>query len=513
MSLLRAPPAPRLRRGVAAALTALACAGAPPRPLLVEPPSGVASPVRIVRQDAKDQRPMDADGMRMQLRDLEARGRRGEAGKALGEWSDRAKETGSLDARFLAATALPDLEARWDALHALTQETSAYPWAHYGKAVVYAAWNLPDRVEAELALASRDAGLRGLAETLRGDLARALGDEDGAVTHYVRALALDPKDAEARTGRAFANRARRQADDFEAELKQSLSDLPTHAPAAEALAELYDESNRPEAKDAWTVVARLVPQHRAARLALARLAGTEDPQGAITAYEEAGKLEPLTKAQLTVLARLYLGVRDPEREKRTLEQLVKLDPMDAAAWRRIAAIVEDRGEWKEAEAAWSAVRGADEGAADAWLALARLAERQEKLPKAVALLSEAKKRRVHGATEELARLRTACGVAGKPVTGTDMTALYRAVSAGLDQLRETRLPTSPELKGRLKVRIVLDGLRAKQVDVVENTTKDPFLEAHLQLVLSEATWPKPKSGDGKRFTLAFDVPSAPEEKP
>ncbi|MFM2151724.1 MAG: hypothetical protein RL199_159, partial [Pseudomonadota bacterium] len=347
----------------------------------------------------------------------------------------------------------------------------------------------------------------------RGDLARTLGDEDGAIAPYVRALAFDPTDAEARTGRAFAKRARRQTADLEAELKQALLDLPTHAPAAEVLAELYDEANRPEAKEAWTVVARLVPLHRAARLALARLAGSEDPHGAIAAYEEAGKLEPLTKAQLTVLARLYRGVNDPEREKRALDQLVKLDPQDGAAWRRLAVIVEDRGEWKEAESAWSAVRGADENAADAWVALARIAERQDKLPKAVGLLADARRRNIPGASEELARVRTACGVAGKPVSGSDMTALYRAVSAGLDRLRETRLTTSPELKGRLKARIVLDGTRAKQVDVVENSTKDPFLEAHLQLVLSEATWPKPKSGDGKRFTLAFDVPSAVEEKP
>jgi tetratricopeptide (TPR) repeat protein len=502
-----------VRRCVPAALLGFACAGVAGRAPLLEPPTGVASPVRIVRQDAKHLQPMSVADMRSALRDLDAHGRRGEAGKALGKWSDRAKESGSLDARFLAASALPELEARWDALHLLTQETASYPWAHYGKAVVYAAWKLSDRVESELALASRDPSLRGMAATLRGDLSRSLGDEEGAIAHYVRALALDPKDAEARTGRAFAKRARRQTDDLEAELKQALADLPTHAPAAEALAELYDEAGRPEAKAAWATVAQLVPQHRAARLALARLSGSEDPQGAITAYEEAGKLEPLTKPQLTVLARLYQGVNDPEREKRTLDQLVKLDPQDAAAWRRIAAIVEERGEWKEAEAAWSAVRGADDGAADAWLALARVAERQEKLPKAVALLTDARKRAIPGAAEELVRLRTACGVSGKPVTGSDMTALYRAVAAGLDQLREARLSTTPELKGRLKARIVLDGTRAKQVDVVENGTKDPFLEAHLQLVLSEATWPKPKGGDGKRFTLGFDVPSVAEEKP
>jgi tetratricopeptide (TPR) repeat protein len=228
----RVPLVIRMRFCASAALWAIACAGIPDRTRLVEAPTGVASPVRVIRLDARSQRPLSATDLRRALREIEASGRRGEAGKTLGEWNDRAKESGSLDARFLAATALPDLEARWDALHALTQETAAYPWAHYGKAVVYAAWKLPDRVESELALASRDASLRGMAETLRGECALAAGDADVAIAHFVRALALDPKDGEARTGRAFAKRARHQTDDLEAELKQALADVPTHAPAA-----------------------------------------------------------------------------------------------------------------------------------------------------------------------------------------------------------------------------------------------------------------------------------------
>lgn len=467
-----------------------------------------AKKVQIAEQSLPDAT-MTPREVRLALWDMSARQRKGDGRRALEEYAHRAENAQTLESSFLAAAAIPDLEAQWDAVHQLAQKTPKLFWPHAQMAAIYAAWKVPDHCERELAIA--EALLPGVSyvSTIRGNLHRNLGNLALALESYEAALRLDETDADARTALALVKKQMTgKPGDLEAELKRSLADVTTHYESAEAIALLFDDEERSaEAKAAWIRVAELMPKNRAARLALARLAGDQDPAGAVAAYEQAAKIQPLTRAEQQSLAKLYQQVGRTEDEIKSLQALTKLDPKDVAPWRRLAAIYEARGDLPSMESTYNSLRALDGKDKQALIGLARVAERRLMLKQATELFREAVAAGDAGADSDVKRLRSSYLMPPKPLAGGNLTQFYRTALESLEGIYNERLKTAPEMKGTLRAKIVSDGEgKALSVDVVENTTGDPYIDAHLHYTLLEAAWPKLKAGERKAFTLKFDLP-------
>ncbi len=139
--------------------------------------------------------------MRAALWDIRARQVRGEGGKALDDYYDRADQLKTLEARFLAAAAIPDEDEQWRALKRIADEQPRFYWVHAGIAAVYAKWKVRDQAEKELNLCFEIASDVPYTYTIRGNLYRNVGEHLLALRDYDTALRFDPADADARTGR------------------------------------------------------------------------------------------------------------------------------------------------------------------------------------------------------------------------------------------------------------------------------------------------------------------------
>lgn len=487
--------------------------GSATSPVVFQPPAPPPAPRAEPVLPPATMKPAE---VRRALWDIAARQRSGDPARVLDDYADRAQASKTLEARFLAAAAIPDRDTAWRAFKAIADEQPRFYWAHAGMASVYVGWKLRDQGEKELALC--DELLPGLAHTrtLRGRLYRAVGDHAAAVREYQAALAIDAADSDARVGLALSRRALDPASlsdpALRAELERALRDLPTHYEAAEQLALLLDEQDRPaEARTAWERVEKLAPRNRGAKLALARLRGSDDPAGAIRAYEDAAKLQPLTLAEQKALARLYRDQGRADDEVRALETLTRLDPKDPAPWRRLAELHEKKGDQPAAERAWRGVLTLVDNDAAALYGLGRAAERASRIREALGRYRDAKAAGHERAARDLTRLSTECALPSKPLTGPTLTAFYRAVSASLERVYDKRAEQQPSLKGLVRVGIHTDGQgRALEVTVRENTLRDPFLEAHLYEVLQGARWPTLRADEPHRFTLTFDLPPVRE---
>ena len=451
---------------------------------------------------------MTSEQIRRALWDIAARQRAGQAAKALDDYADRFQATRTLESRFLAAAAIPNLGAQWDALHQIATDQPKFYWAHAQMAEIYAHWRVRDWGEKELSYAYACDPRNPYTYTVRGDLYRHLGDLGLAVRSYQIALGADPRDPDAEVGLALAQEATGSDPDYEAQLGQALQDLPTEYDAALALAELYDQQNRSaQAKAAWERVAQLAPGNRAAKLALARLAGNASPNDAITAYEEAAKLKPLDKNEEGTLAKLYRQVGDTASEVKSLERLTKLDPKNVAPWRRLAEIAAQKGSLPEMETYNRSILALSPNDAQAFRGLATVAERRGKLEEALNLYRKALAGGDTAAQADLDRIRQSCLVPAKAISGYSLTSVYRKASDALVKIYNQRLTVAPALKGSVaaKVHLSREG-KALTVDIVENTTNDPYIEANLAEVLHDAAWPRLKARDHDTFTLTFNLP-------
>lgn len=468
-----------------------------------------AKKAQVVARDAVLPPPtMSPREVRGALWDIAARQRKGEAGKALNDYADRYEGSKTLEARFLAASAIPDLDEQWNAISKISSDQPRFYWAHIQIASIYAQWKVRDQCEKEVNLALQFGPEIPYSYTVRGNLYRTLGAWPLAVRDYATALRADPGDADARVGLVLARKGMGNLEGYEASMKKALGDLPTQYEAAEALALLYDEQNAvAEARLAWQNVAELMPKNRSAKLALARLAGDQDPTSAITAYEQAGKLQALTKVEQQALARLYQQVSRTDDEIKALQALVKLDAKDAVPWRRLATIYEGKADLPNMESTYNSLRALDGKDTQALMGLARVAEKRAQIRAALELFREALAAGEPTAQSDIQRLGEACLMPVKPLAGSTLTYFYRNVLDSLEKIFNKRLADAPAMRGTLKAKIVSDGEgKALSVDVVENTTSDPYLEAHLYYALLEATWPKLKPTDKKSFTLKFDLP-------
>jgi len=448
--------------------------------------------------------------VRAALWDIRARQVRGEGGKALDDYYDRADQVKSLEARFLAAAAIPDEDEQWNALKRIADEQPKFYWVHAGIASIYATWKVRDQAEKEVNACFEHGPDVPYTYTIRGNLYRNVGEHNLALRDYDTALRFDPADADARTGRALSRKALGQAKDLNTELERALQDLPTQYEAALELAQLYDSGgNVRAARSAWERVEKLAPKDRGAKLALARLRGDDDLGGAIKAYEEAGKLQPLTKPELESLAKLYrqMGGRS-EDETRTLETILKLDTKELGALRRLAELAETSGNIERMETRYKAILNVVEKDAAALYGLARVAESRTNFREAIGLYAAARDAGdVERSSADVGRLLAACFVPEKPLTGRDLTGMYRAVSASLEKVWEKRKADNPALEGSIKMKIENDGEgHATKVDLVDDGLKDPVLEAHLYYVLIQGAWPKLGPKDPRKFSLKFDLP-------
>ncbi len=472
------------------------------------PETPEAPRVRVAKDGLLPAATMDPRQLRAALRDIAARQRRGEGAKALDDYNDRAKQTGTLEARFLAASAIANDDDSWEALKKIQEEQTKFFWTHARIAEIYSHWKVRDQCEKEINAAIDAAPDISLAYTIRGDLYRHLGEYQLSQRDYATAIRMDPGDGDARAGLALTKRAMGQTETFRADLEQALKDVPTQYEAAETLALLLDDANDVDgARQAWERVATLSPKNRGAQLALARLRGDADPAGAIAAYEKAAKAAPLTKVEQESLAKLYRQQGKTDDEVKALQVISKLDPKDPTPQRRIAEIAEKKGDTQAAETAFHAIMTIDAKDIPAQLGLARVLEKRARIREAMEWLHQAKEAGSAEAKTAFARLSEVCMVPAKPLTANNLANYYRAVSGALEKLYEKRLVDAPQMKGALKVRIETDGDgHILKAEVVDNNLNDPWLEAHLFFAVLQSNIPKLKASEPKKFSLKFDLP-------
>jgi tetratricopeptide (TPR) repeat protein len=451
---------------------------------------------------------MSAAAVRKALWDISARQTRGDASKTLADYAERAEANNTLEARFLAAAAIPDKERSWPAMKAIAEAQPKFYWAHAGMAAVYVDWKLRDQCERELNFAFELGPDIPYTYTLRGNLYRAIGEHPLAVRDYQTALRADPADADARVGLALSRKALGQTQGLREELERALADLPTQYEAAESLANLLDSLAQVRAaREAWERVEKLSPRNRGAKLALARLRGGEDVDGAIRAYEDAGKIQPLSKVEEETLARLYRQRGRTDDEARALTTITKLDPKDLGPWRRLSEIAEASADLSRMEEVYNNILAIDPKDTLSLFGLGLVTERRALVRLAIEKYREAAAAGHPTAGGDATRLITASLVPDKPLAGATLTDLYRKISESLEKAYEWRRKEAPKLKGNLKVRVQTDGEgKVLALDVTENSLNDPWLEAHLYYAMQQAAWPKLKPTEPRKFSLNFDLP-------
>jgi tetratricopeptide (TPR) repeat protein len=488
---------------------------------LTESPASEGTPATTVQANALTPEPiakplppptMSTKEVRAELWKIAAERKRGEAGKAISEYADRANATHALEARFLAAAAIADDDEAWKGFFAIAQEYPKFYWAHAGMAMVYSRWKVRDQCEREVNTMLEIDPENLFAYTIRGNLYRAMGEFQLAIRDYATALRADASDADARVGLAVAKRTLGQTVNFQEQLDIALQDVETHYEAAEQEALFLDEANdKRGATKAWERVEMLAPKNRAAHLALARLRGESDPDAAIKAYERASKESPLSKSEQESLTKLYRQQKRTDDELKSLEALSKLDPKDPVPLQRIAEIADMKGDLPTAENAYQAILKISDTNPIALLGLGRIAEKRSQLKDAVVLYRKAKASGSTEAGKEAARLSDQCALGERPLTARDLNSYYGVVANSLAKAFERRLVDVPRLKGQLKVKIELDDKgKVETATVTENTVNDGCLEAHLYFTVAESLLPKLKPSDPKKFTLTFDLP--PETK-
>lgn len=451
---------------------------------------------------------MSAKEVRAELWKIAADRKRGEAGKAIAEYADRANATHALEARFLAAAAIADDDEAWKAYFAIAQEYPKFYWAHAGMAMVYSHWKVRDQCEREVNTMLEIDPENLFAYTIRGNLYRAMGEFQLAIRDYATALRADPSDADARVGLAIAKRTLGQTVNFQEQLDIALQDVSTHYEAAEQEALFLDEANdRAGATKAWERVEMLAPKNRAAHLALARLRGDSDPDAAIRAYERAGKESPLSKSEQESLTKLYRQQKRTDDELKSLDALSKLDPKDPVPLERIAEIADMKGDLPTAETAYQAILKISDTNPNALLGLGRIAEKRSLLKDAVVLYRKARAAGSTDAAKEAARLSEQCALGERSLTARDLNSYYGVIASSLSKAYERRLVDVPRLKGQMKVKIELDDKgKVAAATITENSVNDGCLEAHLYFSVADSVLPRLKSGDPKKFTLTFDLP-------
>lgn len=497
------------------ALLFIACAPGSPRVIHrhIGPQPGASTAGSIVPHRTAGPLPaktMTPDEIRAALRDIASRHQQGDTRSVREEYARKAEANPTLEARFLAAAAIADDDLSWEALRELTREQPGFYWAHAGIAAIYGRWGVRDQCERTLAIAAELRPDLGYTHTLRGLMHMNFGEYEEAAAAFDRALQVDPGDVDARVARALSRRALGDDSNLRAELERALRDWPTHYTAAVDLALLLDSAGDPGALQAWERVASIAPKHRHARLALARLRGQSDIAGAISALEEADALAPLQPTELTQLVELYRTAGRVDGEITALRRLISSSAVEPTHRHRLARLLEQQGDLEGAERTWRAVLELDGTDGEAHLGLGRVLESSDRIREAIESYGAALDTGMATAATEVQRLRRACLLPSRPIRGRSLTHLYRVVSSSLEKLYEQRKDDARLSQGVLRARLTTTTRgTVSDVEVLENSLGDPWIEAHLYLLLRDATWSR-NANDPRRFTLTFDLPPVRE---
>ncbi len=412
---------------------------------------------------------------------------------------------------------MPSDEA-WNALRGVATIHPENGWARLGMGRVYLRWKLYDQAEAEFQLALKSNPSFHPAQTGLADAARLTGRHADAAALYRTVLTTAPDDPDALTGLGLSLLALGKKEEGRAQLVRSVEKWAEQPEALRELAGLSREAGAlPEAVE-WT--ARLValsPRDAEARRDLGELrlrAGQK--REAVEELERALRLGLVTVEIHRQLAAIHRELADAEGERRSVEQLARLERSNPAHPIRLSELAHARGDGTQAEGhLLEAIERTGGQSPRLLLRLARLqSERDlvrdalESFRKAASLTGSedgAEADAIEEARREVELLSAKLALPSSPAQGT-VERIHAQVSKGLDAFYRHRLGEAPALAGELAVRVRLDDTGAvRSVDVVKDTVGDPLLAAHAYFALKEAVYPAQRREPVFEFTL---VPAA-----
>ncbi len=411
------------------------------------------------------------------------------------EFTTKARErpTEAMPRVWLAWLTLPSDDA-WNQLKALAPLFPDNPWVHYGMGRIYVKWKMGELARAELnQVLKRDPKFYP-ALTALGDLA-AQGDQPGeAEALYRQAIAIAP-DPLAQTGLGLALlKAGKSAEATEA-LKASTHAYPEQPAALTALVPLLTAAKDPAVLETASALCELRPKDREARTLLANLKlESGDKAGAIKEYEKAVRLGNPEPATLTRLASLYREQGSADEEERVEQSLASLEASVADHNLRVAELRAAKHDLRGAELQYLEAIKRDPKLTSARLALAKLQHEAGLDYQAVEQLRAAKANDPSNTevSAQLDPLESSFKLGKHPLRG-NVNGIYWALTASLDKLYAERRAARPALAGKIKLRAkVAETGRATEVEVIEDTVKDPVLVGHLYFGLRDAEYAERK---------------------
>lgn len=466
---------PLLRmRALLLGVVAVACvASAAPEAL----PPTLETMIELRKIEAAGYHPGDVDTYRLKYQDL-ARQRPAEV----------------MPRVYVAWCTLPSDDA-WNQLKAISTIFPDHPWVRYGMGRIYTTWKgMSDLARTEFeAVLKRDPkffpAIIGL-----GDVARVKKDWALAEEKYRAALAISD-DPFAHAGLGLTLAAQNKNDAALVELKKAIAQQPEQPAALATLIKLSTELKDPEAVVAAQALADLRPKDRDARRMLADLRferGEKDV--AVKEYERLIRLGADGEIYRRV-ATLYRELGDTDGEERTLQSLAAMEDKSTEHNLRLAEIKLARKDYEGAEGQWLEVLARDPKKLEARENLAKL---KLELGQPHLALEEYRLGLAAAPTdarfvEAVAKLEKDFKLPRTPPKGKTVNHVFWAVQWTLGKFYDERRAANPALEGKfkLKARVSADG-KATQIDVVEDTLKDPLLLAHAYFGLRDAEYPKQK---------------------
>ncbi len=514
-------------------LLAAACAAAPPAGVAQASrpePERKAPPVPPTGQlfELKQPRPpelpaghaVDNEGLAALLAEIEAARARGDAGKLHERYVDEANRAMAMapdapstrvgdlprsasEARLLAALSTADDEQAWQLCQDIQDSDPQYGMVHVALAILYERWRIPHQARAAYQRALRMMPQNPIARVGLARLHRLEGDEASAREALGKVVEELPSFADAHYELGSLMHASSDLQPARERLERAVSLDPGHVRALRELGEVRVKlGQRDEAIGAYRAAVAVARDDRALQRALAGLLEEKgDLRGATLAYE-AALSDPPDVSILRAVAALHQKLGDAPAETAFQKRVIKADPKDVAAHRRLAELELAAGNRDAAEAEYRAALAASEEDGAAHLGLARLLKNKGALRDALGHLRAAFAGGMAEARAEVAALEKELEVPRPPLRASDVNVLYREAFVGLRKFYKARLANRPGLAGKLGVKVTVDEEGAvREAQMVEDTIRDPALEAHLYWALRDARYP----AGTRDYTFRFEL--------
>ena len=430
------------------------------------------------------------------LRGLETAALKGEGSKLREQLQDQiARSPRDWMLHVQAAWCAMPSDAAWNELKDVSLRAQDLPWPNLGMAKVYLTWKMRDLAENELKIALKKSPGFYPAWIVQADAARLAGQHDAAAALYRQALqAAD--DPAAHAGLGLSLLAQGKAAEARVELNRGVDAWPSQPDALAALAALATEDkDAPAAMKRYRQILDLSPRDRRARRAVADLAfSAGDKEAAGVEYlrlVEDGDTDPEVFRRLGTMVE---QVRNAPNAERVFFKLADLEPTSPEPYYRLAELAEAQGDLARAEKRLASAAGRAPQDPIPVLRLARLRAKREQYADALESYREAQAlgSLPAEAAGEVAALTAKLMLPAAPAKGS-LDRIYTQVSASLNALYAERVKEAPDLAGALKLRVKVGGDgRAQEVELVEDTVKDPLLAGHAAFALRGAQYPKQK---------------------